>query len=96
MAQSGAPFRNQLLNALSATDLDLLRPDLEAVRLDLRFSMEIANQPIRFAYFPERGLASIVAQSKANRMIEVGLIGREGMTGLSLIVGTAYNGNFQP
>jgi CRP-like cAMP-binding protein len=93
MIQSGAQYRNHLLNALPEADLDLLRPHLEPIRLDLRFSMERANQPIRFAYFPERGLASIVAHSKGNRMIEVGLIGLEGMTGLSLIMGDDRSAN---
>ena len=93
MPQPLVQYRNWLLNALSQGDLDLLRPDLEPIQLDLRFSMEAANQPIRFAYFPEVGLASIVAHSKGGRMIEVGLIGLEGMTGLSVVMGDDRSAN---
>lgn len=93
MAPAGHHYRNQLLNALSGPDLDRLRPHLEPVRLDLRFVMETPNRPIPFAYFFERGLASVVALGRGGRMIEVGLIGREGMTGLSLVLGDDRSAN---
>ena len=81
------PLRNRLLMALSAADLDLLKPDLEFVKLDLRFVLETANQPIRHVYFPESGFVSIVAKTKADRIIEVGLIGFEGMSGVNVVMG---------
>ena len=43
--------------------------------------------PIKHVYFPESGIASIVAESPQNRQIEVGLIGREGMTGVNIVLG---------
>jgi CRP-like cAMP-binding protein len=87
MAEPDAPYRNQLLRALSAADLDLLRPHLEATALNPRFVLEAANRPIRFVYFPEAGLASIIAHTRPDRGIEVGLIGFEGMSGLSIVMG---------
>lgn len=49
--------------------------------------LEAANQPIQYVYFPESGLASIVAHAKGDRAIEVGLFGQEGMSGLSVVMG---------
>ena len=93
MASTPVQFKNRLLSYLSDEDLDRLRPNLEAVTLDLRFVLEAANQPIRFVYFPESGLTSIVAHSKRGRSIEVGLFGREGMSGLSIVMGDDRSAN---
>ena len=38
-------------------------------------------------YFIERGFASVVADGSGKRGIEVGIIGREGMTGLAVVMG---------
>lgn len=81
------PLRNRLLMALSAADLDLLKPNLEIMALDLRFVLESANQPIRYVYFPESGFVSIVAHTKGDRRIEVGVVGWEGMSGVSVVLG---------
>jgi len=45
-----------------------------------------ANEPIRHAYFPENGIASILANTSEGR-IEVGMVGREGMVGVPLVLG---------
>ncbi len=45
-----------------------------------------ANQPIEHVYFIEEGLASVVAISPDNERLEVGHIGREGMTGEPVIL----------
>ncbi|MET4702433.1 CRP-like cAMP-binding protein [Constrictibacter sp. MBR-5] len=86
-------LRNQLLRALAPEDLDRLKPDLEMVHLDLRFVLETANQPIRHVYFPESGFVSVVAKTKGDRTIEVGLIGREGMSGVSVVMGDDRSAN---
>jgi CRP-like cAMP-binding protein len=78
--------RNRLLNGLSAADLALLQPDLEPVSLPIRQVLETPNKPIKHSYFIERGLASIVALN-GHRRLEVGLIGREGMTGVPIVLG---------
>jgi CRP-like cAMP-binding protein len=74
---------NQLLAALSRADRKLLSPDLEAVELDLRASLEEPGKPIRHVYFPESGIISVVVKSGEHR-IEAGLIGREGMSGTAV------------
>jgi CRP-like cAMP-binding protein len=77
------PTRNRLLQKLSPDDLALLEP-LVQVSLPLRTPLEIAGEPLEFAYFVEDGVASIVLEN-LNRPIEVGLAGNEGMTGAGLV-----------
>src|SRR5258707_15786005 len=78
---------NRLLESLSTDDFDLLEPHLESVTLGLRKSLERPNRRIDAAYFPEAGFASVVAVQSKGKEVEVGLIGREGMTGLPIVFG---------
>src|SRR3954462_7893433 len=77
---------NKLLASLSTNDFDLLEPHLESVTLGIRKSLEKPNRRIDAVYFPESGFASVVAVQKGKE-VEVGLIGREGMTGLPIVLG---------
>jgi CRP-like cAMP-binding protein len=79
--------RNRLLASLSADDFGLLEPNLKAVTLGLRKSLEKPNKRIDGVYFPECGFASVVAIQSGGKQAEVGLIGREGMTGLPIVFG---------
>jgi hypothetical protein len=76
---------NRILRALSPEDLGLLESDLEAVELPLRMTLENRGKPPEFVYFIDEGIASVVANGYRHRSIEVGLIGREGMTGLAIV-----------
>src|ERR1700719_1353142 len=78
---------NKLLESLSTEDFDLLEPHLESVTLGLRKYLERPNRRIDAAYFPESGFASVVAVQSNGKQVEVGLIGREGMTGLPIVLG---------
>ena len=84
------PSRNQtanrILSRLSREDFGLLEPNLEAVDLPVRKRLEEREKKIDRVYFPESGFASVVANGKGTS-IEVGIIGREGMTGLPLLLG---------
>ena len=78
--------RNRLLAALAPVDFDLLSPKLERVPLVLGIILIQARQAIEYVIFPESGLVSTVADTKEGR-IEVGLIGREGLSGVPVILG---------
>jgi CRP-like cAMP-binding protein len=78
---------NRLLASLSTDDFGLLEPHLEPVTLGLRKYLERPNMRIGAAYFPEAGFASVVAVQSQGKLVEVGLIGREGMTGLPIVLG---------
>lgn len=87
MPNASATSRNRILSRLSPDEFGLLGPHLEAVDLPLRKQLENRNKAIDQVYFIERGIASVVANG-TGRSIEVGLIGREGMTGLAVVMGT--------
>jgi CRP-like cAMP-binding protein len=86
-ATSPSPSRNLLLASLSSADLALLQPLLEPVTLALRFVLEQPDKRIDAVYFPEAGFASVVAVQARGVQVEVGLIGREGMSGLTIVLG---------
>jgi CRP-like cAMP-binding protein len=45
------------------------------------------HRPIKQVYFPENALGSVVALTREGRRIEVGLFGRDGMSGTSILHG---------
>ena len=83
------PFhsRNILLNALSEEDRGLLTPHFERVPLEREMVLVAADEPIAHVYFPESGIASIVSLSVEGDRTEVGIFGREGVSGTSLLLG---------
>ncbi|HEX3675333.1 MAG TPA: Crp/Fnr family transcriptional regulator [Rhizomicrobium sp.] len=85
--------RNRLLAALSTDDLAALEPHLERVPLPRRFVLETPNKPIEKAYFMEAGVVSVVAVNGRDERIEVGLIGCEGMSGVTVVMGNHRSPN---
>jgi CRP-like cAMP-binding protein len=81
-------FRNQLLNSLSGSDLSLLQPHLEPVPLEVRQPIQRPDVTLESVYFIEAGISSVVATIPNGVEIEVGLSGREGLIGTSLIYGS--------
>src|SRR3954468_19039432 len=67
-------------------DIAALEPHLEPVELGLRKVLFEPNQPIEHIYFPESGYASLVTNGGGTK-IELGLIGREGMVGVPVVLG---------
>ena len=85
--------RNRLLATLTRQEMDLLRPALEEVSLGLRQVLEAPGKPIPYAYFMLNGLASVIAHTRHDRQIEVGMVGFEGMTGLAIVLGGDRSSN---
>jgi hypothetical protein len=83
----GNEQRNAILNALSPPDFALLQLHLQSVPLPFRLRMQSANRPIKTVCFIESGLGSVVAIGGERRQTEVAVIGREGMTGLPVVLG---------
>jgi len=78
---------NRILAGLARRDLALIEPHLEPVDLPVRKVLETRRKRIDQVYFVESGFASVVANGSDKRSIEVGIIGREGMTGLAIVLG---------
>jgi CRP-like cAMP-binding protein len=76
---------NTILQNLTGSDFQLIEPHLEACDLPVREQLERQGRKVKSIYFLEKGIASVVADGE--RPLEIGVIGREGMTGTELILG---------
>ncbi|MDP9039981.1 MAG: Crp/Fnr family transcriptional regulator [Acidobacteriota bacterium] len=79
--------RNAILAQLPQEEYAALARHLVPVAMPLGFAVSEPNQPIEFIYFLESGLISTDALSRAGEQIEVGVIGREGFSGLPALLG---------
>ena len=82
---------NQILASLAPADLALLKLSLESIELPCRRQLELRGRRIENIYFLDSGLASMVVSAGANHNIEVGIVGREGMTGLPVLLDTEHS-----
>jgi CRP-like cAMP-binding protein len=83
-------FSNRLLNALLPSDASVLASRFTEVEMPENMSLEVPQSSVKHVYFPKSGIASAVMdadKSAHSHPIEIGLIGREGMTGISIILG---------
>jgi CRP-like cAMP-binding protein len=80
---------NRLLAALPREEYDAILPDLEPVVLELKDYLYSAEGiPLDHAWFPNRGVASIVYGVSAGPTIEVATVGPEGFVGVPLLLGS--------
>ena len=79
---------NLLLRAMTPGDLALLQSALERVELSKEFVLARANESIEHVYFPEGGIASIVTTTPGDGRTEVGIFGRDGMSGIPVLLGS--------
>jgi CRP-like cAMP-binding protein len=86
-------FRNRLLAGLTEAQLGRLAPDLEPVELTLRMELETPSEPIEHVYFPGSGVGSVIAIGPDGQRVEAGLFGREGMSGLAVVLGADRSPN---
>jgi PAS domain S-box-containing protein len=83
----GDPIANKLLAALPRKDYQRLHAGLEPVTLTYGEVLHEPGDPIRHVYFPNDCLVSLLATVEGHEALEVGLVGREGMVGISLALG---------
>jgi CRP-like cAMP-binding protein len=78
----GPEFRNEVLASLPLSERARLRPLLTPTRWVSGQPLYEAGEIIQHVYFVEQGFASsVVVINDANRHVEVGLTGREGVVG---------------
>lgn len=78
--------RNRLLSLLPSDTYELIQPYLEAVTLNKGLVLIEPNQPIPYGVFPDGGMGSVVAVSRENHKSEVGIFGRDGFSGMPLLL----------
>jgi CRP-like cAMP-binding protein len=85
---SGDPIQNEILAALPRSEYDRVRPLLQVEQWPSGKPLYEYSENISHVYFINTGMASLVLLTKDGASIEVGVIGREGMVGVSAILGT--------
>src|ERR1051325_11433247 len=88
-SQQSLPISNRILAALPRKTYDVLAPHLENVLLTAGQVLYHQQEPIRHVYFPNGSTVSIVNLMADGATIEIGVIGNEGMLGVSLTSGYA-------
>jgi len=85
---AASPRANTILGALPNDEFALLEPHLQAVSLPRDTVLEGPDTPIEHVYFPVAGVASMVAMGLDGESVDTTMVGREGMTGLPVFLGT--------
>ncbi len=78
---------NRLLEALPSADLRSMLARCEAVELAFADVLYSPHERLRHVYFPIRSFVSLVMPIDGSAALEVGLVGNEGMVGISLALG---------
>ena len=81
------PVANRLLTALSSQEYQRLRPHLEEFTLSFGEILYEPGQIIRHVYFPNSGIVSLLSMVEHRSTLEVGVVGNEGMVGISIFLG---------
>ena len=78
---------NHLLASLPEEDYQRLLPHLEPLSLEHAAVLYEIEESIKYFYFPFDAVISLVTQMEDGRIVEVALVGKEGVTGLAAVLG---------
>ena len=83
-----AGMTNRLLAALPTNEYERLLAGLEPVQLTYGEVLYESGEQMRHVYFPSDCLVSLLTVVDGHRALEVGLVGREGMVGSGVALGS--------
>ena len=84
---------NRLLAALPAKEYEHLLPNLEEIPLTYAETIYEQGEAIRYIYFPNSGMISLLTYAAEDEVLEVGVVGNEGMIGLPVFLGVETSRN---
>lgn len=79
---------NRILKALPLSEYKRLTPHLKPVTLWAGEVLCNPDEPITHVYFPNHGVVSLVSVLEDGGTVEVGMVGNEGMLGVSVFLGS--------
>jgi CRP-like cAMP-binding protein len=88
-SSSSTAVENQLLGLLPSAVLERLAPHLEVVLLRRKEVLFRTNEPLNACYFPTTAVISLVSTLESGESLEVGLVGRDGLAGISVFPGVS-------
>jgi CRP-like cAMP-binding protein len=87
------PILNRLLAALPKKEYQNLLPELEHVTLTFGDILFEPGDTIRHVYFPNDSIISLLSSVEDRALLEVGIVGNDGMAGLSVFMGVNKSRN---
>ncbi len=84
-----APAANRLLAALPRDEYERLLPELEQVAMPFAEGLYEPGARVSYAYFPNDSVVSLLAEVADRSTLEVGIVGNEGVAGISVFMGVA-------
>ena len=78
---------NRLLDDLPRKDRHRTLERCESIALEVGATLCETDQPVRHVYFPLSGFISLVTTVGGHKPLELGLIGNEGMLGVTVVLG---------
>jgi CRP-like cAMP-binding protein len=78
---SGSNGRNRLLAALQPADFFLLAPNLKDISLTQGDVLQETGEAIKYVYFPQSGMISLMTVMQNGNSVETATVGREGAMG---------------
>jgi len=88
----GAAAGNRLLSTLPKNEYKRLLPKLKTVNLVLGEELYEAGKAIKYVYFPNNSIISLISELSETSWLEVGMVGNEGMAGLPVFMGVSSSG----
>ena len=82
-----AEIKNRILAGLPAIELERILPQLKPVELHHSQIVFRPGEIIEHVYFPDSSMVSLISESASGECVEVGVVGFEGMTGVSAVLG---------
>jgi CRP-like cAMP-binding protein len=86
-----ARITNSVLRSLPPKENQRMLAASEQVRLVYGDVLCESGKPIRHVYFPNSGVISLLTPLDGHESVEVGLVGREGMAGMGLFLGSGVS-----
>jgi len=86
----GVPAVNRLLATLPSNEYKRLLPKLKTVNLVLGEVLYEPGDVIKYVYFPNNSVISLISELSETSWLEVGMVGSEGMAGLAVFMGGRF------
>ena len=87
------PPQNKILASLPTKEYGRLVPHLKLIAMGVGDTLYKKHDHIKYVYFVNGAVVSLVTHMEEGTSVEVGLVGNEGMVGLSIVMGDDISQN---
>jgi CRP-like cAMP-binding protein len=84
---AGKAVSNKILLWIPNSEYRVIRPYLEYLELPSHLTLHEPSEKLKFLYFPNRGLISLIVPMQDGQTVEAGVVGHEGVAGVAIAVG---------